>query len=212
MNLRGIILTRETLLQQTEANEKNDFSIAKGETDVKTRIKTLIGKMFSITLLTIAVLLIGLAGFQTYESMTQGKELMTIFINAINTIIISLAIFELGIGVGKEYATDDEEQNTYIVIRRTIARFVGTVSIALVLESLIMIIKYSQLELAGNLYYPVGILTGASILLIGMGIFLHLTRRDCEETATLPLPSMQAPVVKGEKTVAAYLHSAGVRR
>jgi len=168
--------------------------------------------MFSSTLLTIAVLLTGLAGFHTYESVLQGKELMTIFINAINTIIISLAIFELGIGVGKEYATDDEEQNSYIVIRRTIARFVGTVSIALVLESLIMIIKYSQLELAGNLYYPVGILSGASILLIGMGIFLHLTRRDCEGTATMPLPSVQTPVARGEKPVAAYLRSAGVKK
>jgi len=44
-----------------------------------------------------------------------------------------------------------------------------------------MIIKYSQLDLAGNLYYPVGILVGTSVLLAGMGLFLHLTRADCYE-------------------------------
>jgi len=43
-----------------------------------------------------------------------------------------------------------------------------------------MIIKYSQLDLAGNLFYPVGILIGASVLLAGTGIFLQLTREDCE--------------------------------
>ncbi|WP_303720574.1 hypothetical protein [Malonomonas rubra] len=49
-----------------------------------------------------------------------------------------------------------------------------------------MIIKYSQLDLAGNLYYPVGILVSASILLAGMGLFLHLTRSDCEIQPKLP--------------------------
>ncbi len=144
-------------------------------------VKTAIGKMFAVAFLTIAVLLIGLAGYQIYAGLAKGKELISIFVQAINTIIISLAIFELGIGVGKEYATHEEEQNTYFVIRRTIARFVGTVCIALVLESLIMIIKYSQLDLAGNLNYPVGIMFGASVLLIGMGVFLHLTRPDSED-------------------------------
>jgi hypothetical protein len=143
------------------------------------RFKTSIGLMFSLFFLAIALFLTALATYQFYAGLTEGKELINIFIQSINTLIISLALFELGIGIGKEYATHDEEPNTYAVVRRTIARFVGTVSIALVLESLIMIIKYSQLELAGNLYYPVGIMAGASVLLMGMGVFLHLTRADC---------------------------------
>jgi hypothetical protein len=96
-------------------------------------------------------------------------------------LIIALAIFELGIGILKEYGNREEEFNTYILVRRTITRFVGTVTIALVLESLIMIIKYSQLELAGNLNYPVAILAATSLLLISLGLFLHFSRFDCEE-------------------------------
>src|SRR5690554_7189727 len=65
---------------------------------------------------------------------------------------------ELGLGMGKEYTSDDGEENVFLNIRRTITRFVGTVCIALVLEALIMIIKYSQFDLAGNLYYPVAII------------------------------------------------------
>jgi hypothetical protein len=86
-------------------------------------------------------------------------------------------MFELGAGISKEYSSsDDEEENTYSNTRRIITRFVGTVCIALVLEALIMIIKYSQLELAGNLYYPVGILFGSSFLLVALGAFLWLTK------------------------------------
>ena len=99
-------------------------------------------------------------------------------VESINTTIISLAIFELGIGISKEYAVAEDEENIFQVIRRTITRFVGTVCIALVLESLIMIIKYSQLDLAGNLYYPVAILTGTSVLLLSLGVFLHFTRNE----------------------------------
>jgi hypothetical protein len=145
------------------------------------RFKTAIGLMFSLVFLAIALFLMALATYQFYAGLTEGKELVNIFIQSINTLIISLALFELGLGIGKEYATHDEELNTFAVVRRTIARFVGTVCIALVLESLIMIIKYSQLDLAGNLYYPVGIMMGASVLLMGTGLFLHLTRPDCHE-------------------------------
>jgi hypothetical protein len=148
---------------------------------MKARFKTAIGLMFSLIFLAIALFLTALACFQFYSGLTDGKELVNIFIQSVNTLIVSLALFELGLGIGKEYATHDEEHNAYAVVRRTIARFIGTVCIALVLESLIMIIKYSQLDLAGNLYYPVGIMAGTSVLLMGMGVFLHLTRADCHE-------------------------------
>lgn len=143
------------------------------------RLKIGMGLMFSGVLLGVSLLLTLLAAGQFFIGLSDGKELINLFVQAINTVIISLAVFELGIGIGQEYCVREEEPNPYAVVRRTIARFVGTVCIALVLEGLIMVIKYSQLELAGNLYYPVAILTGASVLLMGMGIFLHLSRADC---------------------------------
>jgi len=146
------------------------------------KIKFLMGRLLAITFLSLSMFLIGLAAFQFVEGFKQGDEIVTILIKSINTSIIALAIFELGLGISKEYGNySEEEDQTYVVIRRTIARFVGTVCIALVLEGLIMIIKYSQLDLAGNLFYPVGILIGASVLLAGTGIFLQLTRADCEK-------------------------------
>lgn len=141
-------------------------------------IKIWMGKIFSVLFLSLSLLLIALAGYQFYTGLAQQKEVVSIFVQSINTAIISLAIFELGIGIGKEYSEPEEDENTYLVIRRTITRFVATVCIALVLEALIMIIKYSQLDLAGNLYYPVGILVGASVLLTSLGLFLHFSRRD----------------------------------
>ena len=144
--------------------------------------KRLMALIFSIIFLTLSGVLIVLAVYQFFHLLFSGVNingdegrLTAAIVKSINTSIISLAIFELGMGVGKEYVLSDGEENIYLNVRRTITRFVGTVCIALVLEALIMIIKYSQLDLAGNLFYPVGIIVGGSILLISLGVFLKLT-------------------------------------
>ena len=138
------------------------------------------GRTFSAVFLALSVLLMGLASYQFVDGLEHGKELISIFVQSVNTGIIALAIFELGIGIGKEYANSEQHEHTFYTIRRMVARFVGTVCIALVLESLIMIIKYSQLDLAGNLFYPVGILAASSVMLCSLGVFLHFSRADCE--------------------------------
>jgi len=138
-----------------------------------------VGTLFSVIFHALSILLVIIASynFAEYAFNPQGEFISTV-IQSINTFVISLAMFELGAGISKEYSSsdDDEEENTYSNTRRIITRFVGTVCIALVLEALIMIIKYSQLELAGNLYYPVGILFGSSFLLVALGAFLWLTK------------------------------------
>lgn len=141
------------------------------------KYKKIVGTLFSVIFHALSILLVIIASynFADYAFNPQG-EFMSTVIQSINTFVISLAMFELGAGISKEYSSsDDEEENTYSNTRRIITRFVGTVCIALVLEALIMIIKYSQLELAGNLYYPVGILFGSSFLLVALGAFLWLT-------------------------------------
>src|SRR5210317_986403 len=129
--------------------------------------KTTIALVFSVIFHIISLSLIILS-FYIFTNGLFSKEhdLITLIIKSINTLVISLAMYELGVGVGKEYTVEDEGESIFQNMRRTITRFVGTVCIALVLESLIMIIKYSQLDLAGNLYYPVAILTSCSFLLI----------------------------------------------
>ena len=101
---------------------------------------------------------------------------MQMFLSSINTGIIALAVFELALVIDKEYSGHEEESDAVVSLRRTIPRFIGTVCVALSLEGLIMVIKYSQLDLAGNLYYPVAIISSTALLLTSLSIFLYLTR------------------------------------
>ncbi len=115
----------------------------------------------------------------TLQAMVEGVfgelPLIEAFLKAINMAVISLATFELGLVVNKEYGGRQDDGHIVVVLRRTLPRFVSIVCIALVLEGLLMVIKYSQLDLAGNLYYPVAIISSAAFLLMSLGVFLKLS-------------------------------------
>ena len=139
-------------------------------------IKYIMAKTFYYLFLLLSIALAGLAVYEFALSFTTSESLANGLIKTINLAVVSLAIFELGIGIGKEHASEHDEQgNIYSSVRRSITRFVAVVCTALVLEGLIMVIKYSQLELAGNLSYPVAIIASASLLLLSLGGFLKLT-------------------------------------
>jgi hypothetical protein len=131
---------------------------------------TLFSGLFFIFAFAIAIL-----SLQEFWNGLGGEENITgAFIRAINSIVVALATFELGAVVSKEYGSN-EKDHIVIVLRRTLPRFVSITCIALVLEGLLLVIKYSQMELAGNLYYPVAIICAASFLLIALGIFLRFS-------------------------------------
>ena len=137
--------------------------------------RQLMAVIFSSIFFVLSAVLAGI----TIQAMVEGAfgsmQLIEAFIKAINMAVISLATFELGLVVIKEYGGKEDEGHIVVVLRRTLPRFVSIVCIALVLEGLLMVIKYSQLELAGNLYYPVAIISSAAFLLIGLGVFLRLS-------------------------------------
>ncbi|MGR6874153.1 hypothetical protein ACU6U9_18015 [Pseudomonas sp. HK3] len=108
-----------------------------------------------------------------FEEIVSGGDITQIIIKVINGSVIAIAVFELAMVIGKEYG-QEADHDVIIMLRRTLPRFIGTVCVALSLEGLIMVIKYSQLDLAGNLYYPVAILVSAALLLMALGVFLKL--------------------------------------
>ena len=75
----------------------------------------------------------------------------------------------------QEYDKSGKPGDAVKRIQRGVTRFGSVVFVTLVLESLIMAIKYSQQDLAGFLYYPVAIVAGASLLPIALGVFIKLS-------------------------------------
>lgn len=136
-------------------------------------IQVLFARLFTITFYIMSAVFFVSIFTSFYSGLMEGEEMTQLVIRSVNSGIIAIAVFEVGSVIDKEYGgTNDHD--VIIMIRRTLPRFIGTVCIALSLEGLMMVIKYSQLDLAGNLYYPVAIIFSVAALLIGLGIFLKL--------------------------------------
>lgn len=114
------------------------------------------------------------------EGLLNKEDITQVFLTSINTGVIALAVFELAFIIDREYSgsNDANEMDAISSLRETIPRFIGTVCVALSLEGLIMVIKYSQLDLAGNLYYPVAIIISTALLLSALGLFIFLTGKQ----------------------------------
>ncbi len=110
--------------------------------------------------------------------------------------VVALAVYELSQIVYEEYETVGPNDERVARIRRGMIRFVSVVCTALVLESLIMVIKYSQKDLAGFLIYPVAIIGGAALLLVALGVFTRLTQTNGGEQPANTETATQQPAYR----------------
>ena len=142
------------------------------QVDARITIRILFARMFSLIFFGLSAAMVLFMLYTLVQDLLAGIEMMQILIKVVNSGIIALAVFELAMVISKEYGGSNSGHDVVVMLRRTMPRFIGTVCIAMSLEALIMVIKYSQLELAGNLYYPVAIIISTAFLLTALGLFL----------------------------------------
>lgn len=131
--------------------------------------------VFALLFLGLSVAFAILALMDFVAPIFNGKNLMDGLVEGLHTGVVALAVYELAQIVHQEYEQEGKPQNVMARIRRGVARFGSVVIVALVLESLIMVIKYSQNDLVGYLYYPAAIIVAAALLLTALGLFARLT-------------------------------------
>ena len=165
------------------------LEVQRGGIDLIETARNTMALLFTGMFLTFAAYLTILAGLKFLEVFSSQREVVETLIKAINLGIIGLAIFELAVSIHKEYVGRHHHEDFFQLLRRGVARFVGVVCISLVMEGLIMTIKYSQLDLAGNLNYAVAIVASAAVLLAALGLFLKLS----EPAVSAASPARELP-------------------
>jgi len=137
-------------------------------------VRALFARLFSLVFFVLAFTLVSTTATDVVQDILSGEAMMQTLIKGVNGSVIALAVYELAMVIRSEYSGRSESHDVITMMRRTLPRFIGTVCVAMSLEGLIMIIKYSQLELAGTLYYPVAIIASTALLLAALGVFLKL--------------------------------------
>ncbi len=145
-----------------------------------TQISRILVPMFTLFFLMFALFYVGNAAVEFFRPILDAGDLNEGLVKGLHMGVVAMAVYELAQIIYQEY--DPTESNDGIIrrMRRGIIRFVSVVCTALVLESLILVIKYSQKDLAGFLYYPVAIIIAAAALLMALGVFTKLSQNEVE--------------------------------
>lgn len=139
--------------------------------------------LFALYFMGFAVLYAVLAVFGFIKPILESGDVLGGLVKGLHMGVVALPVYELALIVHQEYNETEKPNNPIRRIQRGIARFASMVFVALVLESLILVIKYSQQDMAGLLYYPVVLLAGAGFLLISLGIFARMTGPEIRQTS-----------------------------
>lgn len=138
-------------------------------------VPRLLVPMFALFFLSFALLYASSAIIEFFKPILIDGDFTSGLFKGLHMGVVALAVYELAQVVHQESDTSGKPSDVVRRIRRGVTRFGSVVFVALVLESLIMVIKYSQQDLAGFLYYPVAIIASASLLLISLGVFIKLS-------------------------------------
>jgi hypothetical protein len=133
--------------------------------------------LFSIALAFVALLLFvkGIEGFLAYGLGAYEKiEIKDIFESTI-LLTLSLATFDLVKTLFEEEVLGRSKKDPESEVHKTMVRFLGSIIIALSIEALMLVFKFAMTEPA-MLVNAIYIIGGVSTLLIGLAIYIKLTR------------------------------------
>ncbi|MDR2790735.1 MAG: PDC sensor domain-containing protein [Campylobacteraceae bacterium] len=87
---------------------------------------------------------------------------------------LSLAIFDLVKTIFEEEVLGRSKKVKNGGVHKTMVRFLGSIVIALAIESLMLVFKFAAKEETANIIYAVYLLGGVTLLLIGLSVYLYL--------------------------------------
>jgi uncharacterized membrane protein len=114
-----------------------------------------------------------------------GTDLYAIDINEIfkATILLtlSLAIFDLVKAIFEEEVLGKEKKGDETGGHQTMIRFLGSIIIALSIEALMLVFKFALTD-PSMLLYAVYLISGVSLLLVSLSLYMKFSRTESKNT------------------------------
>jgi hypothetical protein len=102
------------------------------------------------------------------------KEAGDALLGAIGYLVISVAVFDVAKYFMEEEVIRGRELRIASEARRSLTKFVSTISIAVFIEGLVLVFRASK-DTAQNSFYPVLVLLTGILIIIGLGIYQWLS-------------------------------------
>jgi hypothetical protein len=130
----------------------------------------------SLSMMLLAAGLIVFAGLQLVDVWSMPRShLGGQLLDSVGYTIIAVAVFEVAKYIFEEEVLDPTEMRHAGEARRSMTKFISTISIAVFLEALVSIFEASRESDLHNMLYPTMLLFGGVALIVGLGVYQRLS-------------------------------------
>ncbi len=141
--------------------------------------------MFSLASLALMIMAAGLilhGCWQLASALLHGAAVADPLLSAVGYIVIAIAVFDVAKFLVEEEVLSGAERGVASEARKSLTKFVSTISIALFLEGLVTVFRVST-ENVAHMIYPTFLLLTATLLIIGLGVYqkLSVTAEEADE-------------------------------
>jgi hypothetical protein len=139
------------------------------------RVSRIVYCAVSLVLMLLAAAVIGYAAFQIGESLVgDNLDARTALLTGVGYTIIAVAIFDVAKYLLEEEVLRGREMRHAGEARRSLTKFLSTITIAVFLEAIVAIFSAAGAE-ASKVLAAVALLFGGIALIVGFGVYLRLS-------------------------------------
>jgi hypothetical protein len=128
----------------------------------------------ALLLMMLALVIIGNVFIDLVSSLLTGQAAGIAALSSIGFVVVSIAVFDVAKYLIDEEVVRAREMRAAGETRRSLTRFISTISIAIFLESLVTIFRVGKEDVT-NLGYPTMLLISAILLVVGLGVYQRLS-------------------------------------
>jgi hypothetical protein len=141
----------------------------------------------SIALMVVAIGLIVYAGMQQVSAFSAPEQdIGRALLDAVGYMVIAVAIFEVAKYILEEEVIDPTQMRNAGQARRSITKFVSTLSIAVFLEALVAVFQTSKGADMSMMLYPTLLLFSGVAMVVGLGAYQRLSTAAEGEVRSSP--------------------------
>ena len=141
----------------------------------------------SIALMVVAIGLIVYAGMQQVSAFrAPEQDTGRALLDSVGYMVIAIAIFEVAKYILEEEVIDPTQMRNAGQARRSITKFVSTLSIAVFLEALVAVFQTSKGADMSMMLYPTLLLFSGVTMVVGLGVYQRLSTAAEGEVRSSP--------------------------
>ena len=130
----------------------------------------------SLVLMALSLLLVGYGAIGVIAGISSSwADASDALLSAIGYVVISLAVFDVAKYFVEEEVIRGREMRLTSEARRSLTKFISTISIAVFIEALVTVFRASKQEDLQPMLYPTALLLTAIAIVIGLGLYQRLS-------------------------------------